>query len=599
MHVAAEKFLHTCGLFSFITAILISPHARAAPGDLDVGFNATGIVSTTFTSGSAKAHAVALQPNGEIIVAGEYCGVSSQNCDFLIERLNTNGSLDKNFNSVNSNGIVTTDYTSDNDYARAVALTSAGRIVAAGYTCPIASGPCAFLLVRYLSNGDYDLTLNNSGTVTTSFGANDARAYALALQPDGKVVLGGYSYNGSNDDFTLTRYNTDGSLDYGFGVGGIVTTDFGANDDRINAIALLPDGRVVAAGQSCAAGSTSCDFALARYNTDGRLDLSLNGTGMVTTPIGSGDDEAYGLALQPDAKAILAGRSCNLSVTRCVFALARYNADGTLDTAFNPTGAPAGTVTTAVGSTVGIAASVALQPDGKILAAGYYNNGLNYDYALVRYTANGVRDLGFGSGGTVTTDIANGGDYANAVMLQPDGKIVAAGESNTQTSGDVSVARYFAADAPWDVTPDPFGFSDTSNVDTGSLQTSNLITISGLGADNIEVPVMVLSGTYAKIGSTDYTADLGWAKNGDQFNVQQTASSTPGQMTTMGLIVGGIVPATNTTVFLGTTTSATFSSTTKQGATTGGGAIGLLSGAVLAAMFFARRFQRRRGVGPV
>jgi len=587
MHVAAKKLFHTCGLFSFITAILISPHVQAAPGGLDFGFNTTGSVTTAFTSGSAKAHAVALQPNGDIIVAGEYCGVSSQNCDFLIERLNTNGSLDTNFNSVTASGIVTTDYNTDNDYARAVALTSAGRIVAAGYTCSTTGGPCAFLLVRYLSNGDYDSTLNGSGTVTTSFGANDARAYAMALQPDGKVVLGGYSYNGSNDDFTLARYNTDGSLDYGFGVGGIVTTDFGANDDRVNAMALLPDGRVVAAGQSCAAGSTSCDFALARYNTDGSLDLSLNGTGMVTTPFGTGDDRAYALALQPDARIILAGQSCNLSDTRCVFALARYHADGTLDTAFNLSGTPAGTVTTAVGSTVGIASSVALQPDGKILAAGYYNNGLNYDYALVRYTGDGVPDLGFGSTGIVITDIANSGDYAYAVALQPDGKIVAAGES----SGDVSVARYFAADAPWDVTPDSFTFTDTDNVDTGSPQTSNLITISGLG-DGIEVPVMVLSGTYAKNGSTDYTVDLGWAKNGDQFNVRQTAPSSAGQATTMGLIIGGIVPTSNTTVFLGTTASATFTSTTKQETTTGGGAIGLLSLTVLVAMFFVGRLRR-------
>ncbi len=277
--------------------------------------------------------------------------------------------------------------------------------------------------------GDLDPSFGTGGKVTTAIGASSADvAYAVALQSDGKIVAAGYSSNGANDDFALARYNTDGTLDTGFGTGGKVTTAIGSGDDRAYAVALQADGKIVAAG------SSSSDFALARYNTDGSLDSSFGTGGKVTTAIGPGNDVAYGVALQADGKIVAAGSSSG------DFALARYNTDGTLDTGFG-TG---GKVTTAIGSSDDEATAVALQADGKIVAAGYSYNGANYDFTLARYNTDGLPDTGFFGSGKETTAIGSGSDIANALALQADGKIVAAGYSSNGAYNRFALVRYNA-----------------------------------------------------------------------------------------------------------------------------------------------------------
>ena len=144
--------------------------------------------------------------------------------------------------------------------------------------------------------GDLDPTFGAGGKVTTVFGG-DSRAYVLVLQPNGKLVAAGVGPNG----FALARYNPDGSLDTSFGAGGKVTTPIGA----ANALVLQPDGKLVAAGSNYISPS---DFVLVRYNPNGSLDTSFGGDGKVTTAIGFGA-EANALALQPDGKLVAAGTS--------------------------------------------------------------------------------------------------------------------------------------------------------------------------------------------------------------------------------------------------------------------------------------------------
>jgi len=215
--------------------------------------------------------------------------------------------------------------------------------------------------------------------VTTDFGGSDY-GFSVALQPDGKIVVAGYA----GGDFALARYNSDGALDTSFGSGGKVTTDFGGSyhPDGFS-VALQPDGKIVVAGY---AGG---DFALARYNSDGALDTSFGSGGKVTTDFG-GSDAGYSVALQPDGKIVVAGYA------GLDFALARYNSDGALDTSFG-TG---GKVTTDFSGGRDVGYSVALQPDGKIVVAGY----AGVDFALARYNSDGALDTSFGSGGKVTTD---------------------------------------------------------------------------------------------------------------------------------------------------------------------------------------------------
>ena len=278
--------------------------------------------------------------------------------------------------------------------------------------------------------GSLDTTFGTDGKVTTNFSADDS-GNAVALQPDGKIVVAGYT----NTNFAVARYNADGTLDTTFDSDGKVTTAIGSGTDKGYALGLQPDGKIVVAGESH--NGTDKDFALARYNANGTLDNTFGTVdsgqtrlGYATTTIGSADDVAYGLALQPDGKIVLAGQSNNGS--NLDFALARYNANGTLDTSFG-TG---GKVTTAFGNGIDSISAVALQPDGKIVVAGYTNT----DFALARYNANGSLDTSFSNDGKVTTDLGTAFDAVYAVALQPDGKIVAAGEILTA----FGLARYNA-----------------------------------------------------------------------------------------------------------------------------------------------------------
>ncbi len=295
--------------------------------------------------------------------------------------------------------------------------------------------------------GDLDPSFGSGGTVTTTIGT-DAGAGDVALQPDGKIVAAGYSSNGSIFRFTLARYMVAGSLDASFGSGGTVATAVGSFDSVANAVALQPDGKILAAGSSdtCVTcgpfGQTCCGtgrFAVARYTAAGGLDASFGSGGKVITVIGA-NDAATDIALQPDGSIVVAGISWVAGANR--FALARYTAAGVLDASFGS----GGTVTTAIGTNA-IAMAVALQPDGKIVVAGYAEapgTPTPISFALARYTTTGDLDATFGSGGTVTTFITQQ-SVALAAALQPDGKIVAAGLVHYSGSPhELALARYLA-----------------------------------------------------------------------------------------------------------------------------------------------------------
>ena len=282
--------------------------------------------------------------------------------------------------------------------------------------------------------GTLDTSFNGTGIVTTSIATHDI-GNAVAIQSNGRIVVAGVSYNGSNDDFAVVRYNIDGTLDTSFNGTGKVTTPIGSGDDVAYSVAIQSDGKIVAAGYS---SGGFADFAIVRYNTNGTLDTSFNGTGKVTTPIGFADDGAYSVAIQSDGKIVAAGFT---EGSLDDFAIVRYNIDGTLDTSFNGTGK----VTTAIGAaTFEQAHSVAIQSDGRIVAVGYSStNGSDNDFAAVRYNTNGTLDTSFNGTGIVTTPIGSGSDAAYSVLAQSDGKIVAVGFSSDSGSGlGVAVVRY-------------------------------------------------------------------------------------------------------------------------------------------------------------
>jgi len=299
---------------------------------------------------------------------------------------------------------------------------------------PVSPSAAQLLILRLSA----DTSFNGTGKVITPVTSSNDGAYSVATQSNGRIVAAGSSSNGANDDFAVVRYNSNGTLDTSFGGTGKVITPIGSSsDDGANSVAIHTDGRIVAAGYS-ANGGANYDFALVRYNTDGTLDTSFGGTGKVVTPVGSSsDDVAASVAIQADGKIVVAGYSYYGATVD--FAVVRYNSNGSLDTSFNGTGK----VITPIGtSSTDYAAEVAIQSDGKIVAAGGSNGG-NYDFAVVRYNLNGTLDTSFNGTGIVVTPIGTSStDYAAEVAIQADGKFVAAGQSSNGSNHDFALVRY-------------------------------------------------------------------------------------------------------------------------------------------------------------
>ncbi|MBA3351880.1 MAG: hypothetical protein H0U23_05550, partial [Blastocatellia bacterium] len=322
------------------------------------------------------------------------------------------GALDPTFDG---DGKVMTDFGSGDDSARSVALQPDGKIVAGGNSS-LGNSPY-FALARYNPNGSLDTTFGSGGKVTTDFGPGDDILWDIVIQPDGKIVAVGSHALSVSPDFALARYNPDGSLDTTFGVGGKVTTDFNSAPNTATAVALQPDGKILVGGWVFFPGATQ-DFGLARYNPDGTLDLTFDGDGVATIGFGitvPGTDYLYDIALQPDGKIVAVGSYETNFGMLGDFAIARFNPDGTPDTTFSFDGK-----TTTDFTSFDRALGVALQPDGKIVAIGHRIGSIaqDNDWALARYNPDGTLDTSFGSGGKVTTDFGSDFDSAKGIALQ-------------------------------------------------------------------------------------------------------------------------------------------------------------------------------------
>jgi uncharacterized delta-60 repeat protein len=217
------------------------------------------------------------------------------------------------------------------------------------------------------------------------------------------------------DQFTLVRYDSNGSLDAGFGTGGITTTVIGAGNAAAYGMALQPDGKIVVAGFAMSAGGNNL-FAVARYTTNGILDTGFDSDGIQTTSIGGLDDAATTILIQPDGKILLGGHA--LITTDYNFAVVRYNSDGSVDTGFGS----GGFVFTDINSNSDdFGTSLLLEPDNKILLTGYTMPGLGSfaDFAVVRYSDSGIPDVSFGAGANGKTVIDFGADeYSYSIAIQ-------------------------------------------------------------------------------------------------------------------------------------------------------------------------------------
>ena len=353
------------------------------------------------------------------------------------------GDLDPTFGTA---GMVMTDINRSTDIANAVAVQADGKLVVVGETYKHNDFSTEdFVVARYNTNGTLDTTFGSGGRVRTDFPGLAAVPSSVVIQPDGKIVVAGgafplFTFLGN---FELVRYNPNGSLDASFGNGGIVTTTF-PEGSYASDVALQPDGKIIAAGtvfvDFVIGDQSNTDFALARYNPDGSLDTAFGNGGMVSTDFVGMEDDAFSVLIQPDGKIVAVG-SANNPATYYDFAAVRYLSNGTIDTTFGVAGK--------VSNDFGVAGfdraqSAALQADGRIVAAGFAisQNGGVQNFAVARYTSSGVLDTTFSRDGITQIDFGSCCQSAHEVLLQSDGKIITVGYADTESSdSDFLLAR--------------------------------------------------------------------------------------------------------------------------------------------------------------
>lgn len=382
---------------------------------LDPTFGTGGKVITALGVKDDWIWASALQPDGKIIGAG-YSTVEFSLRQALA-RFMPDGSLDPSFGT-GGKYVSTTEPTS-----LAVALHTDGTIVTAGAKRDN-NFYFDFAVTRFLPNGTPDPSFGTNGSVMTSFGTIKDEAYAVAVQSDGKIIAAGASQTGNNNnDFALVRYNTNGTLDPAFGNAGKVITAVGPMSDDIYSIAIQPDGKILVAGNTRDNGDF---FVMARYLSNGTLDPAFGSGGIVKGESGFG----VKALLMPNGQIMFVGRKTGFTIPD-IFVF-RYNANGTLDQSYGSNGKAVAPGIRANGATI--------QPDGKVVVVGL-QSAL---FAVARFNTDGSLDATFGTDGILNTDVSGTQQLSQAhdTQIQPDGKIIVTGEAYKNSKHNMAVTRY-------------------------------------------------------------------------------------------------------------------------------------------------------------
>ena len=429
-----------CSMFVILSLLLCFVSVADAYVSLDPTFGNGGLVVTDIAGDFDDVNSITVDSQNRIVAAG-YTR-NGTNYDFALFRYTASGDLDDTFGA---DGIVSIDISGNFDQANSVAIDADGRIVAAG-AARNNDGYSYFALVRYLENGQPDLSFGNDGIVSTDILSNDL-CESCAIDSDGRIVVAGQASDGIYGYFAVARYEESGDLDTTFGTGGMITTDFGRKQDHAYSCALDSQGRIVVAGIAANTDFRS-DFGIARYLENGDLDNSFGGDGRVTTDIGVGDHVAWSCAVDSQDRVIVAGRTHNGGTTYEYndFAVARYLVNGDPDTSFGS----GGLVITDFSGSYDHALSVVVDNEGRVIAAGYAENTEgNHDFALARYLDNGDLDGSFGNGGKVTTDFSESVDYGHSCAIDRTGSIILAGSSGSSINErDVTMARYIETEEP-------------------------------------------------------------------------------------------------------------------------------------------------------
>jgi len=399
----------------FFLTVLTTSIAYAQAGQLDTTFATNGIFSDTFSGATGAASAVLLQADGKILAAGQFGSTNSTTGRGVVVRLNTDGSLDTTFGTA---GVVSIKFGAFNNILTGIALQTDGKMVVAGSALAGGSG----LITRLNADGSIDTGFGTSGFVSLY----PVTPGPVALLTDGKIILLGLNPNGTNTvGFPqMARYNSNGTLDTTFGNDGQAPIVFAGSS-----IHVLTNGKFLITSGGIGVGT------VARYNSNGTLDTTFGILGQQSALA------APGIALQSNGQIVTAGSistQAQPTGTSSGFGLMRFGSSGTVDPTFGTRG---GVVTSFPSLPNASALPLVIQSNGDIVAAGIASSGSSGSFALARYLSNGKLDTTFGTGGLVITNLGSGTAAVSALAIQSDGKIVAAGSAS---SGEFVVARYLA-----------------------------------------------------------------------------------------------------------------------------------------------------------
>jgi len=409
---------------------LVPIHAQV--GNLDAGFSGDGKLMTPVGNGMDIAYGVVAQANNRIIAVGMTHSGGSDN--FAIVRYLTDGTLDLSFSG---DGIVDIDFDGGKDEARDVLLLPNGNILVGG-TAGV-GGDLDFAFALLDPNGELISAFDGDGLMTYDFNDTDDKLSRIALHGDRIYAVGSWLHN-SEEEYAIAAFKLNGTPETAFSGDGKLVFDVSAGADVASSIAVQTDDKILVAGYTGVGFAK--EFCVVRFKADGSLDNSFSTDGIVIPDVGTIDDRAYAIAIQGDQKIVVAGSS--YGDTGYDFAVVRLLADGSLDTDFGDNGY----AVEMIGPFFDDGMDMILQPDGKILVTGEAAQAAtDADFGLARFNTDGSLDNTFSQDGKVITIIGSGTseDVAHAIALQPDGKIVIAGEAQNNAGNlDFALARYIS-----------------------------------------------------------------------------------------------------------------------------------------------------------
>lgn len=388
--------------YDSVARILSTSTSRS--GDLDHTFGRNG--SWWLTPVASISNDVAIEADGSVVTAGSAAGMGGR---ILVTRTDAAGRPDCCIGSVEE-GVLRLNLTSGDDWAEAVAIQPDGKIVLAGH---IGGSSDSMVVVRLKPDGARDTTFSGDGVATIDFGRGLDVAVDLALRPDGRMVVAGIAGGGNSRRIGVARLTANGSPDLTFSGDGKVATDLGGNGEFGFGVAVQPDGRVVVAGVK-----SPQDAVVLRYKANGRLDPTFSGDGIKPIAFTAHGSAATGIAVADDGDIVVSGTDLSGGGR---FAVARLDGTGRFDRTF----ASDGTLVVDAGPGWDEAWDVELQPDGRIVLGG--DTGSGNSFAVIRVLADGTLDPAFSGDGRASYNLVTGGELAIGLALQPDGRAVLAG----------------------------------------------------------------------------------------------------------------------------------------------------------------------------